>query len=348
MKTTRNSAWPRFTCLMLAICLVAIGHVGLAAEPADAAACAAIANDRERLECYDAVAKRGQAKPGTEPFQQFGAAPAPKAAPGAVQPTALSVRWELDPETKQGPWVLRPQQPLFILPVRYTNKPNESPQTPAHALTSAVPLDNTEAEFQLSFKIKAAENLFGNHADLWFGYTQQSQWQLYNGDISRPFRETDYQPEMFLLYPVRYELLGLTGRFVNLGLVHQSNGRSDPLSRSWNRIYAQFGFERGNFVLLVRPWYRLKENPADDDNPDIEKYLGQGDVTAIYQSGRQQFSLLGRLNAGHGAAQGTWSFPIQQRLMGYVKLFSGYGETLIDYNWSQTTAGLGILLVDWL
>lgn len=143
-------------------------------------------------------------------------------------------------------------------------------------------------------------------------------------------------------------LFGLTGRFVNLGLVHQSNGRSDPLSRSWNRVYTQFGFERGNFVLLVRPWYRLKEDVVDDDNPNIERYLGHGDVTAIYQWGRQQFSLLGRYNAGNGAAQGTWSFPIHQRLMGYVKLFSGYGETLIDYNWSQTTAGVGILLVDWM
>ena len=269
-------------------------------------------------------------------------------APDAAAPTALSVRWELDPQTKQGLWAVRLHQPLFLLPVRYSNNPNDSPQSPAHPVPADAPLDGTEAEFQLSFKVKGAENLLGSRVDLWVGYTQQSQWQVYNSGISRPFRETDYQPEVFLTFPTHYDLLGLTGRFVNLGLVHQSNGRTDPLSRSWNRLYAQFGFERGNFALLVRPWYRLKENADDDDNPDIVGYMGHGDVTGIYLRGRQQFSLLGRLNAGHGAAQLTWSFPIQERLKGYVKLFRGYGETLIDYNWIQTTAGIGILLADWL
>lgn len=304
-----------------------------------------MSKDRERLECFDALAGRGKAK-SAEPLQQLGAAPAPE--PGSAAPTALSVRWELDPQTKQGVWAVRPHQPLFILPVRYSNNPNESPQSPSHPLSETVPLDSTEAEFQLSFKFKAAENLFGSRVDLWVGYTQQSQWQVYNSGISRPFRETDYQPEIFLTFPMQYRLLGLTGRFVNLGLVHQSNGRADPLSRSWNRVYAELGFERGNFALLVRPWYRLKEKAADDDNPDIEGYMGHGDVTGVYQWGRQQFSVLGRFNAGHGAAQATWSFPIQDRLKGYVKLFTGYGETLIDYNWIQTTIGAGILLVDWL
>lgn len=358
MHISRNIMWLSLTRLTLTVCLVAIVRTGLAAESVDTAKCAAIENDRQRLQCYDA-ATRPEAKP-EEPFQELGAPPKPTPAP-ALPPTPLSRRWELDPETKKGTWLVRPHQPLFALPIVRTNQANTSPQSPTHplpcreewciglsGLPSSAPLSRNEAEFQLSLKVKAAENIFGNRADLWFAYTQQSQWQVYGHKISEPFRETDYMPELFLLFPTRYNLLGLTGRFTSVGFLHQSNGQIDPLSRSWNRVYAQFGFERGNFALLVRPWVRIQDGAGDDDNPDIIRYEGYGDVTGIYLWGRQEFSVVARYNAGNFSTTDTWSFPIQGRLKGYVKITTGYGETLIDYNWRQNTIGIGVLFVDWL
>lgn len=261
--------------------------------------------------------------------------------------TPLSRRWELDPASKQGLWEIRPYEPMYILPTVYSNNPDYTPKSPTHPDAPTEPLQHTEAEYQISLKAKAAENLFGIGADLWFAYTQQSQWQVFNSQHSSPFRETDYMPEMFMVFPTDYHLFGLTGRFIRLGILHQSNGRDNPLSRSWNRVYVQFGFERGNFSLFIRPWARIKENPAKDDNPDITHYMGYGDILAIYQMENSEITASARLNAGLLSTTETWNFPIHGRLKAYVKLTTGYGETLIDYNWRQTTFGVGILLVDW-
>jgi outer membrane phospholipase A len=70
---------------------------------------------------------------------------------------------------------------------------------------------------------------------------------------------------------------------LNAGYNHQSNGRTDILSRSWDRIFAEFGFERGNLGLIAKTWYRIKESADEDDNPDITDYYGYGSLTAIYK-----------------------------------------------------------------
>jgi phospholipase A1 len=203
-----------------------------------------------------------------------------------------------------------------------------------------------ELSFQLGFKLKLAEDVMDKPLDLWLGYTQRSFWQASNQKASSPFRETDYQPELMAVVPVDFRLMGLRGRFLNLGFAHQSNGQASTLSRSWNRIYAQVGLERGNFTLLARVWKRINEPVAEDDNPDIVDYMGRGDLTGTYRWKGHEFSLLTRYNfsTNKGAVQLGWAFPLVSNLKGYVQVFSGYGHTLIDYNAYQRVLGLGILI----
>ncbi|MDP2056371.1 MAG: phospholipase A [Thiobacillus sp.] len=330
-----------------------------AASVAELAGCSAIPGDAERLACYDRVSGRPEPEAETPPAPQV--APKAEVQPGlplAVTPpapdenellSALSRHWELDDQAKQGAFLFRPHHPNYFLPIKYSNSPNNTPFR--ESLTRPdLGLDPVEAELQLSFKIKGMEGVFGyDNADLWFGYTITSFWQAYNDTISSPFRETNYEPEAILAYRTNYEIAGFRGRFLNLGMVHQSNGRSEELSRSWNRVYAQFGFERGNLALLIRPWYRIPERD-EDDNPDIEDYLGHGDLLAVYRKGRNAYSLLLRNNFrsmdNRGAVKLNWSFPLYGRLKGYVQYFNGYGESLVDYNHSQQSFGFGVSLTE--
>lgn len=318
-----------------------------ATQAASLETCSAIKQDAERLACYDRLAE--QMKPPSQPAPQAMAQQQAAVEPVAI--SALSRHWELDKEAKQGTFVLKSHGPNYLLPVKYSDSPNNTPLQ-GSLLQPDQNLEPVEAKLQLSFKVKAVEGLFSENADLWMGFTGTSYWQAYNSGISAAFRETNYEPEVMLVFQTNYNLAGLRGRFVNLGLVHQSNGRPEGLSRSWNRVYAQFGFERGNFALLVRPWYRIPEDAADDDNPDIEDYLGHGDLQAIYQDGGNTYSLLLRNNlqssANRGAVQVNWSFPLHGRLRGYVQYFNGYGESLIDYNHSQQSLGIGVSLADWM
>jgi phospholipase A1 len=333
-----------------------LGHAQ-AASIAEWEGCSSIPADVERLACYDRVSGRSQPEAGPVPagdtIVMEPAPPPVAAAPAPEEPqllSALSRHWELDDEAKQGAFLFRPHRPNYFLPIKYSSSPNNTPFQGA-LIQPDLGLDKLETELQLSFKIKGMEGVFGHdNTDLWFGYTITSFWQAYNDTISSPFRETNYEPEMILAYRTDYEIAGFRGRFINLGMVHQSNGRSEELSRSWNRVYAQFGFERDNLALLIRPWYRIPEGADDDDNPDIEDYLGHGDLLAVYRKGRNAYSLLLRNNFkstdNRGAVKLNWSFPLYGRLKGYVQYFNGYGESLIDYNHSQQSFGLGVSLTE--
>ncbi|MFV5516895.1 phospholipase A [Acinetobacter gerneri] len=266
----------------------------------------------------------------------------------------LDSRWELSKESKLGTWNLRAYQPIYILPAFWSSDKNEFPHSPNlnNTVDQDQNLKSLEAKFQLSLKTKALENIVGDNGDLWIGFTQSARWQVYNEDESRPFRETNYEPEASLMFRTNYHLFGLNGRLLGLSLNHQSNGRSDPLSRSWNRIILNLGLEKNNFTLMLRPWYRLDEDAKDDNNPDIKDYVGRGDLTAFYRKNNHDFSLLLRhsLKGGdksHGAIQFDWSFPISGKLRGHFQLFDGYGESLIDYNHRATYAGIGVSLMNW-
>lgn len=351
-------------------------------QPSSAESCLTLESNAERLECYDVFFKRPISQVAeqaiVEKIQTEVQTAAVKSDPSVSPETSLlerinpvnwlkaaapydptisllDRRWELSKDSKLGTFHLKGYKPSYVLPVFITGNINDIPSSPnpENQLSTQQDISKVEGKFQLSLKTKAVEGVIGDYGDLWLGYTQSSRWQVFSPSESRPFRETNYEPEASLMFATNYNLFGLNGRLLGLSLNHQSNGRSLPFSRSWNRAILNVGFERDNFALMLRPWYRIPEQDATkDDNADIENYVGRGDLQAFYKYKDQEFSLMLRhsLKGGddnHGAVQFDWAFPINKNLRGYMQVFDGYGESLIDYNHKATYVGFGVSLLNW-
>ncbi|XXQ69226.1 phospholipase A [Neisseriaceae bacterium B1] len=352
--------------------IIALNLFTLAKAQDTAATCAEIEDGGLRLACYDRL-YAPKLTSATEPASKsvdlektYEASvadkspqvvfAAPEKTPLTEEPTHLSRLYDLDENRQGGILTVREHESIYLLPAWYRTSPNYTPTSPNRGTAH----DNVqeeqkriEAKMQGSFKTKLMEDLFKTRADVWFGYTQQSNWQLYNqGDESAPFRNNDYAPEIFITQPVKAALpWGGQLRMLGVGYLHQSNGQSRPLSRSWNRIYAMAGMEWDKLTVMPRLWARIDPNSSeDDDNPDITDYMGYGDVKLRYQiSDKHTLMSTLRYNPfeNKGAIQVGYTFPIKGKLKAYVQGFYGYGESLLDYNHKQTGIGIGVMLNDW-
>lgn len=313
--------------------------------------CASLRDDKLRLACYDEI--NAAAVPwvtvdavATQRVQLIDTGRAS---------SGMEKAWELGDDDKQGTFIVKTYLPSFVLPVHLTSSINRAPSSPSHPNGGNNPNYNpAEIKLQLSLRAKVVENLLLPGADLWVAYTQRSLWQIWDSADSSPFRSTDYQPEAIYVVPVpeRWGALpfGVNLRMLQFGLAHQSNGQSDPLSRSWNRMYAGAGFEVGEFGVMLRSNQRLRVK-EDDDNPDLVEFVGRNELSIGWSAGVATANLIWRTNfspIGRGSLQFDWTYPVfagqPLGLRWYAQLFSGYGETLLDYNHRQTRAGFGLTL----
>jgi phospholipase A1/A2 len=349
--------------------------------------CAEIKDDAARLKCFDDLAKQQPAAkeavitaPAEKAVSQESTTVQPAGKTSTKEPAVenkvLSVMekyWDmsLDPKKERNIFALWPYRPCYFLPLAYNSSPNEDTSLDFDPKAKS---QYNEVKFQLSFKFKLWRDIVRSSAvkdiiekstvirgiDLWLAYTQQSFWQLYNSAFSAPFRDTNYEPELLFNLRVQQEIPGLMGtklQFINVGFNHQSNGRSVPLSRSWNRIVANFGLEKDNFGLLLKTWYRLPEDQINDDNPDITRYTGYGELWGTLYWKDQRFAIMLRNNLRSdnlGAIQLDWSVPLStinehlgKKISLYVQYFNGYGESLLDYNTSVNRISMGFMLADW-
>ncbi|RUO47847.1 phospholipase A [Pseudidiomarina donghaiensis] len=265
--------------------------------------------------------------------------------------------WELGEDQKRGIFDLRTFHPNFILPVHYSSNPNEQPSSPTRG--PGTPFENlqpNEVKLQLSLRTKLVEDILLD-GDIWVAYSQTSLWQAWNSDDSSPFRSTNYKPEVFYVMPWKEKWDFIPGdatvRFAKAGLAHESNGQRKPDSRSWNYIYFGGAVEWGPVIWETTWKQRVNEVGDDDDNPDLVRYRGNFENRFSWRNNLSTYSLT-RITRELSWDKGSWQLDFTHPLNSdkpdglrfYIQFFSGYGETLLDYNHRQNRIGIGFLLLN--
>ncbi|HEY5647122.1 MAG TPA: phospholipase A, partial [Pseudomonadales bacterium] len=186
---------------------------------------------------------------------------------------------------------LTPHQPNYLLGYSLRNRPS----VPEDQGTEDE-LDKEEVVLQVSVKFPVWRRMFRSENDILFAYTGKSWFQAYNSALSAPFRETNYEPEIFWRHYGGFKLpLGVRIAGWDMGYNHESNGRSEPLSRSWDRLMSRLAVDiTPNLSMILRAWYRIPEKADSDDNPDIDDYMGYGDLRAIWTPNRNTFTAMFR------------------------------------------------------
>ncbi len=222
--------------------------------------------------------------------------------------------------------------------------------------------DDFNAKFQLSFKYR----LFGGGRQVsdrrsWlegihFSYTQTSFWDL--AAESKPFEDNIFQPELFyFLEDWRPSFLPESANLdLQFGFRHESNGQGADKSRSLNVLYARPGidFDLGAgrfFRLMADVWAYVGDL---SDNPDIKDFRGHTGLSLTYGTldGVQIASRIrGSLATGQGSVTLDATYPLNKLFFKNIdiylqaQLFTGYGETLLDYNRKVTRLRFGVGII---
>ncbi|MBL7250422.1 phospholipase A [Alloalcanivorax sp. C16-2] len=265
---------------------------------------------------------------------------------------ALRTRLALERSSQDNPFVITPHRRNYLLPYSHWSNPQwNDPDRQGQNL------DSEEVKFQISLKAPLYDD-FWNGSTLYMAFTGLFFWQAYNKSESSPFREINFTPEIFVAKPMNWELGPVKTELMAFGFRHDSNGRDEPTSRSWNRLYVRHISQIGQYYVSFMPWYRIPEDdkdypldPRGDNNPDMEKYMGHFELEVSRAFGNHVVEVMLRNNLrsdNKGAGRINYSYPINERFKGLVQVFTGYGDSMINYDDYETRFSLGILLTDTL
>lgn len=206
-----------------------------------------------------------------------------------------------------------------------------------------------DLKLQFSSKYRVAKSY-----DLFLAYTQTMFWDIY--DDSAPFRDINYNPEVF------YRLIEGDGKFirsVDFGVIHTSNGEDGDKSRSMNRIFLKTNvatnFGRNNLLAELKLHHIYSKSDA---NKYIIQHMGYWELkfilTHVLVAGTSRMDIEYRffagesvVNVGKGGRELGLIYHLGNENFNpafYLQYYSGYAESLLNYDQKVSKVRLGLLL----
>jgi phospholipase A1/A2 len=178
-----------------------------------------------------------------------------------------------------------------------------------------------EDENNLRFQFSVVSDLVG---PIRFAYTQRAIWRLW--EPSAPITDIDFNPSIFFDHK---------GRF-RLGYEHESNGMDKDNSRSWERVFAYYGYDYTDHIHLG---YKAWQPFFLHENREITEFQGKGELYVKIQLGN--FWINNTTREKNNTFEAGWDlgdFSI------YGQSFNGYGKNIKEYDELNNYYGIGVSL----
>lgn len=213
----------------------------------------------------------------------------------------------------------------------------------------------SQVKFRVSIRYKLSNLPLTKDAvaGVYATYAQQSLWNI--RDESAPFFDNNYRPGVFLYTP---EITGAARAYA--GVMHESNGREEPQSRGWNRLFGGITVGRVNHSRVsggATVWHAFG---LEQNNMTLRDYAGRGEAEVYVQpfatkgepglvTVHARTRLAGKsliTNAELNLLLQPSSLPSFHWLSAaiHAQLFRGYAETLRVFDHRHTSFRLGLAL----
>ncbi|MCD7972178.1 MAG: phospholipase A [Candidatus Azobacteroides sp.] len=212
------------------------------------------------------------------------------------------------------------------------------------SLNHPIKRNTADALFQISIRHRATKSHLPFNSFLFITYTQKSFWNIY--EESMPFYDTNYNPGIGVGKYLIHNNILRGAAFIQIE--HESNGRDELDSRSWNMISFSSKYFFNPYINFgLRAWIPIVDG---GNNRNLVSYKGLGTISIDCMTTDRKWWITGELNPRKGwgniNTMVTAGFKASRNSNQYfyARFYNGKGDCLLDYDKYKINIQFGLCI----